>query len=48
MQFIDLFILLSLMINATLAVTKLSNCKAQLDDGKIIDLTSLDNANSPR
>ncbi len=27
---------------------KLSNCKAQLDDGSIIDLTSLDNAGSPR
>ena len=28
--------------------TKLSNCKAQLDDGSIVDLTSLDNAASPR
>ena len=28
--------------------TKLSSCKAQLDDGSIIDLTSLDNAASPR
>ena len=27
---------------------KLSNCKAQLDDGTIVDLTSLDNAASPR
>ena len=28
--------------------TKLSNCKAQLDDNSIIDLTSLDNADAPR
>ena len=28
--------------------TKLSSCKAQLDDGSIVDLTSLDNAASPR
>lgn len=28
--------------------TKLSSCKAQLDDGSIVDLTSLDNAGSPR
>lgn len=27
---------------------KITNCKAQLDDGKIIDLSSLDNANSPK
>jgi hypothetical protein len=30
------------------AINKLSNCKVELDDGSIIDLTSLDNANSPR
>ena len=30
------------------APTKLSNCKAQLDDGSIIDLSSLDNVNDPK
>ena len=29
-------------------VTKLSSCKAQLDNGDIIDLTSLDNINALR
>ena len=28
--------------------TKLSSCKAQLDDGSIVDLTSLDDSSSPR
>jgi hypothetical protein len=27
---------------------KLSNCKAKLDDGSIVDLTSQDKPNSPR
>jgi hypothetical protein len=27
---------------------KLSNCKAKLDDGSIVDLTSQDNASKPR
>jgi hypothetical protein len=27
---------------------KLSNCKAKLDDGSIVDLTSQDKANNPR
>ena len=30
------------------APTKLSNCKAQLDDNSIIDLSSLNNKNNPR
>ena len=29
-------------------IEKLSSCKVKLDDGKIIDLTSLDNPSSPR
>ena len=29
-------------------VVKLSSCKAQLDNGDIIDLTTLDNINAPR
>ena len=28
--------------------TKLSNCKARLDDNSIVDLTSLDNPQNPR
>ena len=35
-------------VNNIGAPTKLSNCKAKLDDGSIIDLTSLDNVNSPK
>ena len=34
--------------NGLYAPTKLSNCKAKLDDGSIIDLTSQDNPNNPR
>ena len=30
------------------APQKLSNCKAKLDDGSIVDLTSQDNASKPR
>ena len=30
------------------APTKLSNCKARLDDNSIVDLTSLDNPQNPR
>ena len=30
------------------APKKLSNCKAQLDDGRIIDLSSLDNSQQPK
>ena len=30
------------------APSKLSNCKAKLDDGSIIDLTSLDDVNNPK
>ena len=32
----------------TAGVDKITTCKAKLDDGMIIDLTSLDNAGSPR
>ena len=32
----------------TVGIEKLSTCKVKLDDGKIIDLTSLDNPMSPR
>ena len=35
-------------VNSINAPSKLSNCKAKLDDNTIIDLTSLDNANNPR
>ena len=34
--------------NGLKAPTKLSNCKAELDDKSIIDLTSLDNSSNPR
>jgi len=34
--------------NGLKAPTKLSNCKAMLDDNSIIDLTSLDNPKNPR
>lgn len=29
-------------------ITKLTSCKAQLDDGRLIDLSSLDRSQSPR
>ncbi len=32
----------------TVGINKLSSCKVELDDGKIIDLTSLDDASNPR
>ena len=32
----------------TVGINRLSTCKVELDDGKIIDLTSLDNAANPR
>jgi hypothetical protein len=32
---------------ASLAITKLGNCRAELDGGKILDLSSLDNAKKP-
>ena len=32
----------------SLGVDRITTCKAKLDDGRIIDLTSLDNAGSPR
>ena len=33
---------------ATLKIIPLSNCKAKLNDGRLIDLTSLDDPSSPR
>ena len=46
---LDTKILLKNLNNQNLtAPTKLSNCKARLDDNSIIDLTSLDNPKSPR
>ena len=47
-KFIGLLLVLSSVMNATLALTKLTNCKAILDDGRVVDLTSLDNPNNPR
>ena len=35
-------------LETSYGVTKLSSCKAQLDNGDIIDLTSLDNINALR
>jgi hypothetical protein len=34
-------------VSRNVRIDKLSNCKAKLDDGQIIDLSQLDNANNP-
>ena len=36
------------MQTSSVGIQKLSNCKVELDNGKIIDLTSLDKPDSPR
>jgi hypothetical protein len=43
-----LIILLIFTITAVKGIRKLSDCKAELDDGSVIDLSSLDNPNNPR
>lgn len=48
LKVIGLFLVLSLVINVTVGIKKLSNCAVELDDGRKIDLSSLDNPNSPR
>jgi hypothetical protein len=37
----------SMNMSRSLRIDKLGNCKAKLDDGKIIDLSQLDNVKSP-
>ena len=42
------FVEILLFISVKSKPTKLTNCKALLDDGSVIDLTSLNNPVSPR
>lgn len=55
-EYLYLFFVFDLVVNGeskfnktkTLGIKKLSSCKAELDDGRLIDLTSLDRQRNPR